>query len=263
MDLQEMLDQAATGTVHVEEGWGQGRATYGGLVAGLMYSALRAQLPEAAPPLRSLTVNFVAPVAPGEAVADVSILRSGSSATQGMVTLRQGEAVVAVLLGAFGASRESAAVVEPTAVTMPDLPAPEGIEPFPYIAGATPDFFKHVELRLADGGFPFSGADTSHMTGWMRFREAPATFDARHFVSIADAWPPAVIQMFPEPKPASSLTWTLELLDDDVSAAPDTHWAYAVHTDQSRHGYAHTHATIWHPDGRLVAISRQTVTVFG
>ena len=40
MNLQEMLDQAATGTAHVEEGWGQGRATYGGLVGGLMHSAL-------------------------------------------------------------------------------------------------------------------------------------------------------------------------------------------------------------------------------
>ena len=117
-------------------------------------------------------------------------------------------------------------------------------------------------MRLADGGLPFSGAQTSHMSGWMRFREAPPTFDERHFVSIADAWPPAVIQMLPEPAPASSLTWTLEILDD-VAAAPDTHWAYGVHTDLARDGYAHTDARIWHPDGRLVAISRQTVSVFG
>ena len=40
MDLQEMLDRAGTGTLHVEEGWGQGRATYGGLVAGLALAAL-------------------------------------------------------------------------------------------------------------------------------------------------------------------------------------------------------------------------------
>ena len=35
MDLQQMLDHASTGSVHVKEGWGQGRATYGGLVGGL------------------------------------------------------------------------------------------------------------------------------------------------------------------------------------------------------------------------------------
>lgn len=263
MNLQEMLDQAATGTVHVEEGWGQGRATYGGLVGAVAYSALRGQLTaDPAPPLRSLTVNFVAPVAPGEAEAEATILRAGSSATQGQVLLRQGGKPVAAVLAAFGAPRESVIRVEPTAITMPSLPEPESIEPFPYIPGATPDFFQHVELRLADGGFPFSGSDTSHMSGWMRFREAPATFDERHFVAIADAWPPAVIQMLPTPAPGSSLTWTLEILDD-VTAAPDTQWAYAVHTDQARDGYAHTDARIWHPDGRLVAISRQTVSVFG
>lgn len=262
MTLQEMLDQAATGMLHVEEGWGQGRATYGGLVGGLMFSALQAQVPDPVPPLRSLTVNFVAPVAPGSAEADVTILRSGSSATQGQVTLRQEDAPVAAALAAFGAPRPSGVRVPPSAVAMPDLPAPETIEPFPMVPGQTPDFFAHVELRLADGALPYSSAETSHMTGWVRFRETPPTFDLRHFISIADAWPPAVIQMLPAPAPASSLTWTLEILED-ADSAPDTHWAYAVHTDHAGDGYAHTDARIWRPDGTLVAISRQTVSVFG
>ncbi|WP_338749743.1 acyl-CoA thioesterase [Janibacter alittae] len=260
MTLQEMLDQAATGTVHVQEGWGQGRATYGGLVAGLMHSALRARLPTPAP-LRSITVNFVGPVTPGDAAADVQILRSGKSATQGLVTLRQGESVVAAALAAFGAPRESAIRVS-SSMAMPQLPEPMTIDPLPYISGATPDFFQHVEMRLADGGVPYSDTTTSHMTGWMRFREAPPTFDERHFVSLADSWPPAVIQMLATPAPGSSMTWTLELVDE-VAAEPDTHWAYAVHTDHAAEGYAHTDARIWHPDGRLVAISRQTVSVFG
>lgn len=263
MNLQEMLDQAATGTAHVEPGWGQGRATYGGLVGGLMHSALRAQLTaDPAPPLRSLTVSFVAPVAPGEASIDATILRAGSSATQGQVLMTQEGKPVAAALASFGSSRPSGIVVSPAAVQMPQLPDPESIEPFPYIPGRSADFFQHIEMRLADGGLPFSAAQTSHMSGWMRFRQAPPTFDERHFVSIADAWPPAVIQMLPEPSPASSLTWTLEILDD-VAAAPDTHWAYGVHTDVARDGYAHTDARIWHPDGRLVAISRQTVSIFG
>lgn len=255
-----MLDQAATGDVHVEGGWGQGRATFGGLVGGLLVSALLPQVPEGAW-LRSLTVNFVAPVAPGEARADVEVLRSGKSATQVLGTLRQEGAPVAVALGAFGSSRESAVRVEPT-VTMPQLAAPETIDPFPYIAGMTPDFFQHVEMRLADGGFPYSGSTTSHMDGWMRFRQAPPVFDERHFVTLGDAWPPAVIQMLSQFAPGSSLTWSLEITED-VAAEPDTHWAYAVRTDRAEGGYAHTDARIWHPDGRLVAISRQTVAIFG
>jgi acyl-CoA thioesterase len=262
MDLQEMLDQAASGTAHVEGGWGQGRATYGGLVGALAYSALRAQLSaDPRPPLRSLTVNFVAPVGPGEAEVDATILRAGSSATQGLAVLRQEGKPAAAVLAAFGAPRESTIRVEPTAA-MPTLPEPMTIDPFPYLPGMTPDFFQHVEMRLVDGGFPMSGATTSHMTGWMRFRQAPPVFDERHFVALADAWPPAVLQMVSKPTNGSSLTWTLELVDD-VTAEPDTHWAYSVTTDAAADGYAHTDARIWHPDGRLVAISRQTVSIFG
>ncbi len=260
MDLQAMLDQAATGDVHVEAGWGQGRATFGGLVGGLLVSAMLPHVPEAAS-LRSLTVNFVAPVVPGAAQAEVEVLRSGKSATQVLGTLRQEGAPVAVALGAFGAPRESAISVAATAEA-PQMAAPETIEPFPYIAGMTPDFFQHLEMRLADGGFPYSGASTSHMDGWMRFRQAPPTFDIRHFVTLVDCWPPAVVQMLSELKPGSSMTWTLEIVDD-VTAEPDTHWAYSVRTDVAGGGYGHTDARVWHPDGRLVAISRQTVAVFG
>lgn len=204
------------------------------------------RVPEAAS-LRSLTVNFVAPVAPGAAQAEVDVLRSGKSATQVLATLRQEGAPVAVALGAFGAPRESAISVAATAEA-PQLAAPETIEPFPYIAGMTPDFFQHLEMRLADGGFPYSGASTSHMDGWMRFRQAPPTFDIRHFVTLVDCWPPAVVQMLSELKPGSSMTWTLEIVDD-VTAEPDTHWAYSVRTDTAEGGYAHTDARVWHPDG--------------
>ncbi|WKV16150.1 thioesterase family protein [Janibacter limosus] len=262
MDLQEMLDRAATGTAHVEGGWGRGRATYGGLVGALAYAGLRAQLTtDPRPPLRSLTVNFVAPVAPGEAEVDATVLRAGSSATRGPVLMRREGKPVAAVLAAFGAPRESMIRVEPTAV-MPTLPEPMTIGPFPYPAGMTPDFFQRVEMRPADGASPMSGATTSHMTGWMRFREAPPTFDERHLIALADSWPPAVLQMVSKPTNGSSLTRTLELVDD-VTAEPDTHWAYSVTTDAAADGYAHTDARIWHPDGRLVAISRQTVSIFG
>lgn len=262
MDLQQMLDQAATGSVHVEEGWGQGRATYGGLVAGLMLSALRSRLPEEAGlPLRSTTISFVAPVAPGPAEAEATILRSGSSVTQGQVLLHQEGQVVAAMLASFGAPRESSIAVAPTA-QMPTVAGPDEAMALPYIPGKTPDFFAHLDMRLAEGGLPYSGSETSHMRGWMRFRQAPPRFGEDHFVSLVDAWPPATIQLLDRPRPGSSLTWTLELLGD-VTAEPDAFWGYEVRTDHAADGYGHTHAHVWRPDGTLVAISRQTVAVFG
>lgn len=265
MDLQEMLDQARSGRVHVEEGWGQGRATFGGLVAGLMVAALRADLPEGAAeaghPLRAVTTSFVAPVAPGPATAEVSILRSGSSATQGQVHLVQDGQVVAAMLASFGAGRESAVTVAPTAA-LPPFAGPDDCLAVPWVPGRTPDFFAHVDLRLAEGNLPFTGADSSHLRGWMRFRQAPPRFGVEHLVTLVDAWPPAPIQMLAERRPASTLTWTLELLEEPT-VEPDAWWAYEVRTDHAAHGYGHTHAHVWRPDGTLVAISRQTVALFG
>ena len=266
-----MLDQARTGTAHVAPGWGQGRATYGGLVAGLMLSALKAQLPSDGTdagadeggllPLRSMTVSFVGPLEPGEAELQPRILRAGRSAVQGEVLVVQDGDVEAAMLASFGRPRASQVVVDPDAQRS-DLTPPEEVSVIPFIEGTSPGFLAHVDLRTADGGWPYSSAGTSHLKGYMRFREAPPVFGEEHFVSLLDAWPPAVIQMLDQPRPASSMTWTLELLDD-VAAAPDTFWQYEVRTDQARDGYAHTEAHVWHPDGRLVAISRQTIAVFG
>jgi len=65
--------------------------------------------------------------------------------------------------------------------------------------------------------------------------------------------------------PGSSLTWTLELIAEvGPEAFPaESILGYAAATDAARDGYAHTHAMLWRPDGKLVAISRQTITVFG
>lgn len=262
MPLHEMLHAAATGTVHVEDGWGQGRATYGGLVAGMLVAAAREPVADA--PLRSVSVSFVAPVAPGDADVETTVLRAGSRATQVQSVLRQEGQAAAVALASHGAPRESALVV-PLRDSLPQLPAPESVEAMPHVPGMTPDFFAHVDLRVTEGGWPFSGSATADLSGWMRFREAPPTFGEAEMTALVDAWPPTVLQMLTEPRPSSTLTWTLELIEDltAMAPAPDTWWAYQVTTDHSADGYARTHAHVWHPDGTLVAISRQTVAVFG
>ena len=269
MTLQTMLDAAAAGrSVEIETGWTQGRAVYGGLQGALLLAAIKARLAgdgEDRQPLRSLTVSFVAPPAGDEPLqVEARVLRAGTNVTQCQATLLQGETILATGLASFGRHRESAVTVAP-AHPMPELVDPETIEPFPYLEGLTPEFFRFVDLRLVSGGLPYTGSETAGMTGWMAFREPPAAFGEEHLVALADAWPPAVIQMLTDFAPASSLTWTLELVTElDAESAPDGgRFAYEVETDAAGDGYAHTHAMLWRPDGTLVAISRQTITVFG
>ena len=266
-----MLEQAcAGGPVEIEQGWAQGRATYGGLVGALLLAAMDGTLEGAEgdpQPLRSLTVAFVAPAPPGPTDVEATVLRHGSNVTQCRAELVSGGSVVASALAAFGRSRESAIVVDPGAAVpdrgMPEMGDPEAIEAVPFIDGLTPSFFQHVDLRVVSGALPFSGAPAGELTGWMRLRETPETFGPEHLVALADAWPPAVLQMLTAPAPASTLAWTLEFVADLDGVDPAHPWAYSVRTDTARDGYAHTEARLWRPDGRLTAISRQTVTVFG
>ena len=62
--------------------WGQGRATFGGLIAALQYEAMRAKVP-ADRPVRSLAITFVGPVEPDVPVSfEVDVLREGKAVSQ-------------------------------------------------------------------------------------------------------------------------------------------------------------------------------------
>ena len=65
MKFDSIIDAAAGNRMTVPEGWGQGRATFGGLVGAILIRHMDAHLGADAPPLRSFTISFVAPMVPG------------------------------------------------------------------------------------------------------------------------------------------------------------------------------------------------------
>ena len=263
MSLDHLLQQAAAqDTLTLPAGWGQGRATYGGLVAGLLYSRLLAALGEAGKDrvLRSATVSFIGAVAVGEIQLTTQIFRSGKSVTQAEARLIQNGEVQAVLLASFGAARSSA--IHVAAASAPVFKAVETLTPMPYIAGMMPEFLQQLDMRWAYGATPFMGADTPDFGGWMRWREDFSQMTTAHLFALIDAWPPSVLGMFKTMAPASSLCWTLELLATPEGKTSQNWWQYQVNTDVAKDGYGHAVAHIWDDEGNLVAISRQTVTVF-
>lgn len=254
---------ATSDSVTIPAGWGQGRATFGGLVAGLMMSRILSATDIDPDTFRAMTVSFVAPTVPGEARIVVRTLRAGSSVTQVHAELIQNhngtDAVCAAVLASFGTARESAVHISacpPENMTPVDQTLT--VEP---IEGLTPDFFAHISLHVAEGDLPFTGAQSSRMKGWMSFREPTASCGLAEFVTVVDGWPPAVLQMLPDLATASTMTWTLELLTPIGES--NRQWWYEVESDATHDGYAHTHARIWDADGNPIAISRQTVAVFG
>lgn len=247
--------------VTVPAEWGQGRATFGGLVGALLYEAMEARC-EPGRPLRAMAISFVGPLTPGEpAQVNAEVLRQGKAVSQMEARAVQQDGVKALAIGSFGAGRESKVRVEPEPA--PEAPAPDACQKLPYIAGVTPEFTRFIEMRWAFGGLPYSNRPERQMGGWMRFRDLTGPVSPAHLVALIDAWPPALLPHLKSPAPASSLSWTFELMQPQPAFEAEDWLLYRATIDQAADGYGQTSAAIWTAQGELVALSRQTVTVFG
>lgn len=261
MKFDSIIDAAAGNRMTVPEGWGQGRATFGGLVGAILIRHMEAHLGADAPPLRSFTISFVAPMVPGPVDLEATTLRAGKSVTQVQVMARQEGQVVATLLGSLGHGRESS--IRVPGPEAPRWKTPQDCFKLPYMEGRSPTFLRFFDMRIAGGNMIFSGSREPDFHGYMRFDEPGQTQDAATLACLVDTWPAGVLPMLSKPAPASSLTWTMELLEDPRELEPVDFWQYQVITDSFADGYGQCQATVWDDRGRPVALSRQTVVVFG
>lgn len=265
MKFSELLQavRANPDELLIPSSWAQGRASFGGLVAALVYEAMRARVPEGRP-VRSLAVTFVGPVEAEVPLSlQVEVLREGRAVSQVLGRALQNGQVVTLVQGSFGAARASS--VEVAAEPAPRFQAPEQCQELPYIRGVTPEFTRHLAMRWALGGLPFSNNPSREMGGWVRLRapdEEAHRLEEVHLLALVDAWPPALLPHLSAPAPGSSLTWTIEFIQP-VADLSSQHWCqYRAQIEHARDGYGHIAAALWSPDGELLAISRQTVTVF-
>ena len=259
--LLQAFDQSANASVTIPPEWAQGRAGYGGLVAALMLRGMRATLSDARP-VRSLAITFVGPVQPGEPVqVQTETLREGRAVTQVLGRAVQNGQTMCIVQGSFGAGRESS--VNVAAEPAPSAPPASECQRTPYVEGVMPNFLRYFDTRWTFGDYPCTNSRKREMGGWMRFDETFEQFDEVHLVGLVDVWPPAVLPHLKERAPASSLTWTIEFVQPQPAIAGDEWLLYKATIEHARDGYGHCAAMVWNAAGELVAISRQTVTVFG
>lgn len=260
--LQATASSENTLTFNVPDDWLQGRSTYGGLQAAFALAAMR-QLTGVTAPLRVLQTTFIAPVGGGAVTVSGRTLRAGKSVTHVEARLLQGEDTLCLVVGIFGAARESMISV-PVAVR--EAPSgPDGLRDVPFAKGIAPNFTQHFAWRWATGGWPYSGHAEPVTRIWLKHREPTGTsaFDAEiAFVGLADAVPSPALSMMKTPKASSSLTWTLELLRN-APPQGDDFWRIDSEIHQARDGYVAQTAVVVAPDNQPVALSRQAVVVFG
>lgn len=256
----QIIEKPYQATLTVPNSWAQGRTLYGGITASLVYRAMR-QIVSSEKQLRSLNTSFIGPIEPDiPLVIKVELLREGKNTAQLQGTILQNEKTCLMSLACFGQDRVSKVTIDKQLTHNMIMPTKGDF--IPYIPKIVPRFLRHVELAKVIGAVPFIGNKTSDIHGWMRLKKAPKTFTDSHLVALIDAWPPTVLQMLRWPAPASTMSWNLEFIHPHKAISGQDWLAYQAQTRQAANGYAHTEANIWDVNGALVAISRQTVTVF-
>ena len=244
------------GTIPPE--WGQGRSAFGGVTTAAATRAM-ASLVGPGRTLRSLSASLVGPLRLAEPVAlHAHVLRAGRSLTHTEARLVQGGQVQAVVLGAYGGPRPSGIVV-PRATMPADLPEPSACVAFPYIPGVTPDFTQQMEMRWTHGALPFTGNDEDVIGLWLRHRSEAQGMDA--LVGLLDTPPSPVLQMMKRPAPASTVRWSAHIVGPPRLPAGAWCWLHSV-ARSAGDGYATMLASLYGPDGLLLAWLEQLVCVF-
>jgi acyl-CoA thioesterase len=257
LDAMALTPDGDTLVGQVGPDWAQGRAAFGGALAGL---AVRAVGPRIASDRRllSVLVDFVSPADVGPIRVDTRILRAGRALTHAEARLVQGDELRAVVVLAYAADRATS-VRWPGAAAPPAV-TPEGLPAFPYIEGVTPAFTQQFEYRWATGNLPFSGGGPPRIGGWVRLAE-PVPVDDAVVLALLDAWPAPVLPLMNAPAPASTVTWMVDIVGA-IDGEPDAWWRFAADTVAANGGHASVEARLWGSDGALVAVSRQLVAEF-
>jgi acyl-coenzyme A thioesterase PaaI-like protein len=237
--------------------WMQGRAVFGGLQAVLMLHAMRGLVP-ASLPVRTLQVTFVAPPSGNQILARATVLRQGKSATHVEARLLDGDNVLAVATGVFGAARESQAVRIPV---MPEVSS-ESPRNFKYFPGISPTFTQYFSARWLQGGMPFSQKCEPVNIVEVSMPGEVASSEA-HVLAMADFIPPVALSYLRMPVPGSSMTWMVEFLTDKVDGLSMQNWRVDAEMVAGKDGYTSQSVMLWGPEGLPIALSRQNMVVFG
>ncbi|MDR2248789.1 thioesterase family protein [Acinetobacter sp.] len=260
--LQLFEDVKQQEEIEIPEGWLQGRTVFGGLVAGLLMQKACSNIQDPDKRLLSCSVTFVGPVQQGTARLTIEILREGKSVTTLEARLWQDGAVQTILVASFGVSRTSNIEVKQEPV-VPLYAQPENLKTIPF-SKHMPECFQHFDVCWAEGNYPVTASEQPDFGGWSRF--SSRQYENRQMtvpdlVVLMDIWPPGVLPMFKQIAPASSLTWHITYVRPIQHQLYDW-FKYKVVTEYAGEGYSTEYAYLWDQNDHLIAILRQTVTVF-
>ncbi len=260
VSLDALFAQLDTGSLEsVPNTWAQGRTVYGGLSAALLLRAIKSQV-DSSKLLRALNVAFSAPTLANKAFSiETELLREGKTIAQWQARLIQNDTCCVQINAVFGSGLDSSISIND--FKRPEIPAFEDSFQYPQHGGAT--FTQYFEMAQAQGDFPLSGGSSLDLGGWMRLRETPKIFTDCHLVALIDVWPPATMMHMKELAPGSTVSWTMQFPAPMAEQDPAKPLGYQAHIEYSEGGFGITSAKVWSDSGQLLALSQQTIIVYG
>lgn len=237
--------------------WLQGRTAYGGLSTALCLEAITRSFADL-PPLRSAQVCFVGP-ATGTLNISADVLRKGKSTVIVGSDLTGDSGLAVRSTFCFGAGRASSHDYQ--SLVMPNVATPDQCPDY-FVWPNRPNFMRHFDGRLAAGAQPKTTGAKPEMTVWLRHHDAGDETNLARLLALADALPPASWVLSQEIIPISTITWSIDMLDDAPSTSTGW-WLLQTTADTSREGYSAESNIIWSPDGKPVLVARANVAIFG
>jgi acyl-CoA thioesterase len=239
-------------TAELHERWASLVGIHGGYTAAIVANAIAAAVDDPSRVLRSFATQFAAVPRPGPVDIEVTVERTGGSMTTTSARLVQEGRVLQVAHAASSTARPG--------LTYDDYIRPRGADP-----GDTPRFaspggvghFLNVDVRLDPGAVPFGGGDAAWVAAWIRpLDDEP--IDVAWVVAMCDLLPPAVFSRTTGPVKAASIEYVVHLATGEPSVPAGEYVYLSCRSPLSNEGFAVEDATMWAPDGRVLAVARQT-----
>lgn len=255
--LDSMTQHDGVFTACVTDDWRQGRSVFGGLQGALALRVMRVAVRRELP-LRVMQMAFIAPLGIGPFEIRTHVLRTGKSTMHVEARLVESGQTATLALGIFGLGRPSRVEVVPRPRAFPFQ------EPIvaTFVPGVSPNFIQHFTQRWLLGGLPFSNTKLPRAVIEVGLKDTTKTTE-EHVVAVADAIPPVALSMLETPAAGSSLTWTIEMLTDRLDDLPLAGWRLHADLRAGGEGYTSQSVLVCDPRDSPIALSRQSMVVFG
>jgi len=239
-------------TAELHERWSSLVGIHGGYTATIVANAMTAAVDDPSRSLRSFAAQFASVPHPGPVDIEVTVERTGKSLTTTSARLLQQGRVLQVAHAASSTTRPGLAY--------DDYVRLRGRDP-----GDTPRFassagvghFQNADVRLDPAVVPFAGGEQARVGAWLRpLGDEP--IDAAWLVTMCDLLPPAVFSRTTGPVPAATIEYVVHLATCEPAVPPGEYVYLSCRSPLANEGFAVEDATMWAPDGRVLAVARQT-----